>query len=397
MGLQNNFGCINGNLGKKSRKRGKRRKKEELRIELPDSEKIPPKCPHFGVCGCCSFQDIPCQKQIKFKKSLLKEILGMDIEVIPSPKIYGCKNRIDLTVSDEGIGYRPKGMWWKSIDIAECPVFGEKAKAAIVGARQMISQRKLSPWNLRKNEGFLRYIVLREGKFSGELMVSVVTTEGEFDCPNEYFSADSLYHLVCPISGDTSFGEKKNFWGQEHICETLNGINYLIGPNSFFQTNSHQAENLIKKVSEFVGEGSEKVLDMYCGLGTFGIFLAKKGYYVKGVDSNPEAVALANRNAVFNRVERRSEFFVGEDRAVEELDFDAVILDPPRAGLHPRLTKRLLRAMPKKIIYVSCNPKSLAEDLKKLSEGYLLKDKIAFDMFPHTPHIETVVSLEKRR
>ncbi|RLF89139.1 23S rRNA (uracil-5-)-methyltransferase RumA, partial [Thermococci archaeon] len=238
---------------------------------------------------------------------------------------------------------------------------------------------------------FLRYMVLREGKFTGEVMVNLVTKEGKLPDPSPYFDfATSIYWSVNRTKSDISHGDVKEFWGEKFITEELDGVKYLIHPNSFFQTNSYQAVNLVKIVAKFVN--GEKILDMYSGVGTFGIYLARKGFKVKGFDSNEFAIEMARENAEINGVEAK--FFVATDREVEVKGFDTVIVDPPRAGLHPKLIKRLDREGPETLIYVSCNPKTFNQNIKQL-KNYRIEEIIGLDMFPHTPHVELVSKLSK--
>ncbi|WP_048165875.1 23S rRNA (uracil(1939)-C(5))-methyltransferase RlmD [Palaeococcus pacificus] len=356
-------------------------------------ERVEPKCSYFGLCGGCLLQHLPYEEQLRFKKSKLEEILGFEVDVIPSPEIYGHRNRIDVAITTSGIGFRRRGTWWDVINIDECPVFGKRSKKALNALREFIEDFKLEPWHLEKSEGFLRYIVLREGKFTGEFMVNIVTDEG--DLPEEvesYFDfADSLYWSVNNTKSDVSYGEPRRFWKKEFITEELDGVTYLIHPNSFFQTNSYQAVNLVKEVAE-LAEG-QKILDLYSGVGTFGVYLAKRGFDVEGVEINPFAVEMANKNAELNGV--NATFRVGEDKSVESLaDYDTVIVDPPRAGLHPKLIRKILKDKPETLVYVSCNPKTLAQNLDALIEHYEIKDGVGLDMFPHTPHVEMVVKLK---
>lgn len=354
--------------------------------------RIEPRCPYFGVCGGCLLQHIPYGEQLEFKKKKLEDVLGFEMNVMPSPKIYGHRNRIDLVITPQGIGFRRRGTWWDTVDIEGCEVFGEKSGMALKSLRELMEDFNLEPWDLKKAEGFLRYMVLREGKFTGDFMVSLLTDKGFL--PEEaagYFPfASSIYWSINDTKSDVSYGEPVKFWGKEFIMEKLDGVRYLIHPNSFFQTNSYQAVNLVRKVSELV-EG-ERILDLYSGVGTFGVYLAKKGFKVEGVEVNPFAVEMARRNVELNGVE--ASFRVGEDKDVESLGkYDTVVLDPPRAGLHPKLMRKILREKPENVIYVSCNPKTLSKNLDTLREQYEIVDGEAFDMFPHTPHVEVVVQL----
>lgn len=364
-------------------------------IERP-SLVVPPSCPYFGRCGGCLLQHLPYREQIRFKETKLERLLGLQVQVLESPKIFGHRNRIDVVISTKGIGFRRYGTWWDVVDIEECPVFGPLSRRVLASLREFIEDHELSRYEIGKNEGFLRYIVIREGKFTGELMVNLVTAQGELpaDFPDYFSYATSIYWSVNRTPSDVSYGEIERFWGEEYIREKLDDVVYLIHPNSFFQTNSYQAVNLVKKVSE-VADG-ERVLDLYSGVGTFGVYLGKRGFKVEGIEINPFAVQMANMNAELNGVD--ASFRVGADRDIQSLaDYDTVIVDPPRAGLHPKLVKRILHDKPENLIYVSCNPKTLARDLEELSRNYSIAEAIGFDMFPHTPHVEVMLKLELKK
>lgn len=378
--------------------RWRRRKKKLIATDFKVIEKSPirtePKCPYFGVCGGCLLQHLPYEKQVEFKSEKLSRYIGTDVDVIPSPVIYGHRNRIDVVISTGGIGFRRYGTWWDAVDIEECPVFGKTSRKVLKSLREFIEDEKPTVYEIRKNEGFLRYIVMREGKFTGELMVNLVTSEGTLsESFPEYFSyATSIYWSVNRTESDVSYGDVERYWGKPFIREKLDDVTYLIHPNSFFQTNSHQAVNLVRKVAELV-EG-EKVLDLYSGVGTFGVYLAKRGFKVEGIEINPFAVEMAKKNAQINDVD--AEFRVGEDKDVDNLsEYDTVVVDPPRAGLHPKLVRKILKDRPETLVYVSCNPKTLSQNLKELSESYKIEEAVGLDMFPHTPHVEAVLKLRK--
>ncbi|QDA32167.1 23S rRNA (uracil(1939)-C(5))-methyltransferase RlmD [Thermococcus indicus] len=378
---------------KKWRKKKRKLTATDFEVVEPSSSRVEPVCPSFGVCGGCLLQHVPYERQVEFKAEKLSALLGMDVEVIPSPVIYGHRNRIDVVISTNGIGFRRRGTWWDAVDIEWCPVFGESSRMVLRSLREFIEDHAPSLYEIRKNEGFLRYIVIREGKFTGELMVNLVTSEGELPAEfPEYFDyADSVYWSVNRTPSDVSYGEIERFWRSEFIRERLDDVTYLIHPNSFFQTNSYQAVTLVRKVAELVEGG--KVLDLYSGVGTFGIYLAKRGFSVEGIEVNPFAVEMANRTAELNGVD--AAFRVGQDRDVENLsEYDTVIVDPPRAGLHPKLIRKILKDKPQSIVYVSCNPKTLRANLDELAGVYSLETAVGIDMFPHTPHVETVVKLK---
>ncbi|AMQ19518.1 23S rRNA (uracil(1939)-C(5))-methyltransferase RlmD [Thermococcus peptonophilus] len=376
----------------------RRKKKKLIATDFKVLEKSPiriePKCPYFGVCGGCLLQHLPYEKQVEFKSEKLSRYIGTDVDVMPSPVIYGHRNRIDVVISTGGIGFRRYGTWWDVVNIEECPVFGKTSRKVLKSLREFIEDEKPTLYEIRENKGLLRYIVMREGKFTGELMVNLVTSEGELpESFPEYFPyATSIYWSVNRTESDVSYGDVERYWGEPFIREKIDDVTYLVHPNSFFQTNSYQAVNLVRKVAELV-EG-EKVLDLYSGVGTFGIYLAKRGFKVEGIEINPFAVEMAKKNAQINGVD--AEFRVGEDKDVDNLsEYDTVVVDPPRAGLHPKLVRKILKDRPETLVYVSCNPKTLSQNLKELSESYKIEEAVGLDMFPHTPHVEAVLKLRK--
>ncbi|WP_297065191.1 23S rRNA (uracil(1939)-C(5))-methyltransferase RlmD [Thermococcus sp.] len=366
----------------------------EFKVLEPSPIRTEPKCPYFGRCGGCLLQHLPYKEQLKFKAEKLSRYLGMEVEVLPSPVIYGHRNRIDVVISTSGVGFRRYGTWWEAVDIEECPVFGETSGKVLKALREFIEEEKPSLYDIRRNEGFLRYIVIREGKFTGDVMINLVTKEGNLpeSFPDYFPFASSIYWSVNRTESDVSYGDVQRFWGEEFIRERLDDVVYLIHPNSFFQTNSYQAVNLVKKVAELVD--GERVLDLYSGVGTFGVYLAKRGFKVEGIEINPFAVEMARKNTELNGVS--AEFHVRSDRDVENLsEYDTVVVDPPRAGLHPKLVRKILKDEPERLIYVSCNPKTLSNNLSQLREKYRVEYAVGLDMFPHTPHVEAVVGLRK--
>ena len=376
-----------------------RRKKRKLialdfRIIEPSPERTEPLCPHFGTCGGCLLQHLPYEKQLEFKAEKLSALLGMDVEVRPSPRVYGHRNRIDVVISTNGIGFRRRGTWWDVVDIEMCPVFGETSARVLRSLREFIEDHKPSLYKIGKNEGFLRYIVMREGKFTGELMINLITSEG--DLPEsfpEYFDyATSIYWSVNRTKSDVSQGDVERFWKSEFIRERLGDVTYLIHPNSFFQTNSHAAVLLLEEVSKRV-EG-ERVLDLYSGVGTFGVWLARRGFKVEGIELNPFAVEMANKNAEINGV--NAKFRVGRAEGTSVGDYDTVIVDPPRKGLK-EAAELLVKSGVEKIVYVSCNPKAFKLDYERhLKKAYRIDGAVLIDMFPHTPHVEAVMELVRR-
>lgn len=275
------------------------------------------------VCGGCFFEN-NYSKELEWKKNHLSNIFSFDIEIVPCDKREAYRNKAYIPVTINGIGFKKRGSWKKIVPIDGCALFGEKSFEAIKKLKKFMEDFKLAAWDLKKHLGFIRYIVLREGKFTGELMVNIITSN-ERDLPEEiinYFDADSIYWCVNDKISDISQGYAKKFWKNKFIKERLKDVFYLIGPNSFFQVNPYQTEKILDYISNFL-EG--KILDTYCGIGTFGIYAAKIGFEVSGFDIKEEATELAKENAIYNKV--KANFFVKEDRKMSDFDCDTLIVD----------------------------------------------------------------------
>jgi tRNA/tmRNA/rRNA uracil-C5-methylase (TrmA/RlmC/RlmD family) len=259
----------------------------------------------------------------------------------------------------------------------------------------LIKEENLSLYDFKSQKGDLRYIVLREAKFTDETQVNLIINKLDKEIElNKYFTATSIYHSENSTLTDISSGEIKKHWGEEYFKEKILGIEYLIHPDAFFQNNSFQFENVLKRIGEL--SISNKVLDAYSGIGSIGIYLAKLGKTVTGFDNNAFSIKMARLNVEHNKID--ASYYVQDDKNYSDSfsGFGTIVVDPPRTGLHPSFKSKLLFSNVPQIIYLSCNPKSLKVDLDFLKERYDVKEIIGYDMFPHTPHIELLVNLELR-
>jgi 23S rRNA (uracil-5-)-methyltransferase RumA len=254
---------------------------------------------------------------------------------------------------------------------------------------------------VKKHTGYGRYLVIREGKFTNQRMVMFVTAAGELPAPEKLVAAlgdlaTTVYHGVNPTITDLSIADELTLLsGAPLLEEKIDGKTFSIHPNSFFQTNSAMAEALVHKVREFIGENKPEVLlDLYCGVGLFGICLAGDAKRVVGVEIDPKAIEMARANATRNGL-TNAEYFAAKTESLiwENENPDTVIIDPPRAGLHPDVVKTLLSRKPKRLIYVSCNYESFCREWAELSKEYKIERLEALDLFPHSPHVETVALL----
>jgi len=348
-------------------------------------------CPYFGKCGGCAFQDIDYPEQVRKKEEFLNSLFGFDIPVEPSDSPFHYRNRMDFVCAFGKIGLRKKGDFKTVIDINECLIFSEKGNKALKNVRESVLN-KLEFYDFIHHRGYLRYVVIRTGE---QTMVNFVTKNEnpEIESVIESIDAESIWWTVNKTMSDTSYGEKHKYWGLKYITHKIGKYSFYIGPTSFFQTNSVDIIKPYKMIKEFV-EGV--TLDLYSGVGTIGIFVSERAEEVVCIEKDPEAVELSKKNIEMNQTENVSAI-KGDLKTILLSNFesvDTVIVDPPRPGLGKKVVKKILLLRPKRIIYMSCNPKTQKQDIE-LMKGYEIEEMQGFDLFPQTPHVETVAVLSK--
>lgn len=376
--------------------------------------------------------------QVRFKRDMINAAFadaGHDeriAEVIPSSVTTHFRNRMDYAVSWDGkIGLKEFGSWSRYRNITEDPLLSDATPNILDVCRHLLARGRLQPWDNKKYTGDLRYVVIREGKSTGDRLIGLIVKDlsrvsddlraylrraldgiatGIVLGENPLITDLSIAQTIEPLKGDGTF------------TEIINGTTYRIHLNSFFQTNSVMAATLQDVVAQLIigARGSNgargplpymgplNILDLYCGLGFFGINLAQRDptIRVSGFEIDAQAIELANKNAETNYVADRCAFASGpaEDlswlqvprsfrEGGKDIPADIVILDPPRSGLHPRVLKTVLEKKPVTIIYISCNYHRLVEELKQLKPAYRIASLQAVDMFPHTPHVEVIAHL----
>ncbi|AUN18714.1 23S rRNA (uracil(1939)-C(5))-methyltransferase RlmD [Clostridium botulinum] len=382
------------------------------------------KCPHFGQCGGCSTQYIPYEKQLQIKEEQLlklfksKEIKGFEfLGVEKSPEEYEYRNKMEFTFGDmeKGgdltLGMHVKNRNFSIVTVDNCEIVDIDFRNILTTVVNYFNEKKLPKYRVMSHEGFLRNLVIRKAKNTGEILINIVTTsQMEFDfkeivdmllkeeCKGEI---KGILHTINDTLSDVVQVDKLEIlYGRDYIIEELLGLKFKIAPEAFFQTNSKGAEKLYSIVKDFLGDASSKVVfDLYCGTGTIGQIVAPKAKKVIGVELIEEAVKAANENAKLNGL-NNCEFIAGDvAKVIKDVKQkpDIIILDPPRPGVHPAALEYVVKFEPKEIIYVSCNPKTLVDDLKYLIDnGYKIEKVKGMDMFPHTPHVECVVKIEKK-
>lgn len=396
-----------------------------------------PFCEHFEICGGCKWQNLPYSEQLKYKHQQvidnLERIAKVELPeidyILPSEKTTFYRNKLEFTFSNnrwltkdeiakEGklernnaLGFHVPKYWDKIVQIDKCWLQPDPSNAIRNEVKKYADQNKLTYFDLRKQEGFLRTLIIRTSS-TGELMVIVVffyedeelQTKLLTHLKNKFPKISSLMYIINSKSNDSiTDQEVLLFSGNDHIFEQMEDLKFKIGPKSFYQTNSEQAYNLYKIARDFAGlTGDEIVYDLYTGTGTIANFVAKKAKKVVGIEYVPEAIEDAKVNSDINKISNTS-FFAGDLKDVLNATFikehgkpDVIITDPPRAGMHANVVDSILQTNPERIVYVSCNPATQARDIQLLDTSYKVTKVQPVDMFPHTYHVENIVLLEKR-
>lgn len=392
---------------------------KELLNQSP--ERVEPKCRHFGVCGGCSWQTLSYDAQLRYKQSQVTECLehiggihGFEIdEPLAAEPLWRYRNKVEFSFSpgdNLDLGFHLPGEWRRVVNIQDCLLHSETTNAIRNAVRDFARSTGLAAWEQQSETGFWRHLVLREGINTGEIMVNIVTGPGDFPdaesfAKNLMAAFPGIASLVWSVN-DTRASVATGFpftvlAGRDHIFEEICGLRFKVSPQTFLQTNTLMAERLYRKALEYAGlEGHEFVFDLYSGIGSIALLMAKSCSEILGIEIVEDAVRLARENALANGV-TNSRFISGKVRAALkniELDRqpDLVVLDPPRAGASKKEVQRVIERGAPRIVYVSCNASTLAGNAAQLAEGgYQLIRTGAVDMFPHTPHIE-VVSLFER-
>lgn len=372
--------------------------------------RIEPRCPYVGTCGGCPWQMIDYAQQLRYKREAVRRALeGLQIpeipEVLPCPELFYYRNRMDYVIGAKGeLGLKASEQWWNVLDLSTCFLLSPDAVEVMSRFRSWMKEHRVVPWDNQTHRGFARYLVIREGKRSNERMVMIVTAPGELPGREDLIAklqplATSILWGINPRITDLSIADDIHvLHGNEVLHERLGNYIFDIPPNAFFQTNTLMAERLVETVCGFAElTGTELVADLYCGVGVFGIALAHGAARVIGVESDPSAIPIAQRNAITNGVTNAQFQLALAEKWPFPIDpIDVLIIDPPRAGLHPRVIQKMLSLQPHRIIYVSCNPTALTRDLKELLARYTCDAIRCLDLFPHTPHVETVVHLSHK-
>ncbi len=411
-------------------------------------DEVPARCQHFHDCGGCSWQNLAYNKQLSYKEDIVRETLehltpvdeemrrqlpGRVLKIIPSPQVFHYRNKLELSFGygsmrteekngkkiyhdeDPNVGFHRPNDWSTILPIAECHLYDEQISSLLTDVKRFLKDTKLPVYNPKIHKGLLRTLLLRRGIHTGEHMIAFIVNarkkelEPLFQHFMRFAGRPGLKSLL--VVENTGMNDKPEqpkihaLVGKPFITERIFDLHFDISPFSFFQTNTLGAEKLYQAISQGADlKRTDTVLDCYCGMGTIGQYLSRFCERVVGIESHPAAIEDALKSSGKNRIGNIS-FYKGraEQILTDQLKpggkykFDVVVVDPPRAGLHTKALASIIGHSPRTIVYVSCNTATFARDLGELLKaGYELRTVQPVDMFPHTPHIETVSVLEKK-
>ncbi len=390
-------------------------------VVTPSPDRVEAPCPYFGRCGGCRLQHLTYPAQLAFKAKQVHDCLtrlgGLPPfelrPIVPAPEPYGYRNKMEFTVVEPGpaVGLHAAERYDVVLDIERCLLQSDTMNALLDEFRRQARARALSVWDPGSERGLLRFLTVREGRRTGQAMVNVVASAPDIEAlvpvaqslKARVAATASVLLNVNDKKASVAIGTEEHLLlGLDHITETLDGVAFQVSANSFFQTNTMQAERLFALVTEACElDGADTVLDLYSGTGAISLLLARRTARVYGIEVAAAAVADATRNARANGIDNCT-FLEGEVRHVlpalmsEGVRASVVVADPPRAGFHPKALAALVALAPARIVYVSCNPATLARDVGDLArQGYRLQWVQPVDMFPQTPHIEAIARLSR--
>ncbi|HET9152665.1 MAG TPA: 23S rRNA (uracil(1939)-C(5))-methyltransferase RlmD [Solirubrobacterales bacterium] len=405
-------GALPGDRVRAEVTKGKKRFAEARAVELlrAAADRLPDTCVHGGEpCPGAPWQGLPYEQQLHYKQEQVAEALGrigglegFELEeIVPAVEQWRYRNKLEYSFgeSDDGkeltLGFHARGRWDVTVDADDCHLASEAGNAARNAVREWARAEAVPAWDRRAGRGVLRNLAVREGRRSGQIQTRLVTTKARFPRPPV-----DLHTIVEDSAGGTD--GPTGVLGEERLREELCGLELEMSHGAFFQTNTEMAERLYAVAGEYAGlSGRERVFDLFCGIGTIGLTMAAQAGEVWGLEIVPEAIADAERNGRANGIEN-ARFMAANARTgvrplVEKAGKpDVVVVDPPRAGLSQKIVRRVLECGAQRIVYVSCNPTTLAPNAAQLAEaGYRLARVRPVDMFPQTPHIECVALFQR--
>ncbi|HTU83986.1 MAG TPA: 23S rRNA (uracil(1939)-C(5))-methyltransferase RlmD [Solirubrobacteraceae bacterium] len=386
-----------------------------IEIVEPSPERIAPRADHPGA----PWQVLPYERQLEVKQEQVDDALrrigrleGYELEpIIPAVEQWRYRNKLEYSFGTDAAGrlvcgFHAPGRWEEIVEVTDCLLASQDGNAARERVAAWCRSEGLSAYDRRTGDGLLRNLVVREGRRTGDLQVRLVTSPGRLDTEGLAKAADPVGGLLWTqtdsVAETTQTGETSLISGRDRLKEEIGGLRMHISPSAFFQTNTEMAERLCGLALDYAQpSGTDRVFDLYCGIGTIGLLMAPRAAEVWGLELIEEAIADAIAGARRNEIEN-AHFFAGDVRlAMRELVEragrpDVLVVDPPRSGLSQKVVRRIIEAAPRRIVYVSCNPTTLAPNAAQLAEaGYELGKVRPVDMFPQTPHIEAVAVLDR--
>lgn len=409
-------------------------------VELlePSPLRDEPRCDYFGACGGCARQNVLYSAQLDWKREIVEAafqeagVLGGETvpPVLPAQSLYEYRNKMEFSFGaqrwlarseierggeyrrDFALGLHVPGRFDRILDVDRCHLQGEATRRLLDATRRFALERGLEPWNVRRAEGFLRHLVVRVSHATGRMLADLVTSRRDEEVARDYVAAvrqdvpeiETITNTINSGVAQVATGDETYVdYGPGVLEERVAGLRFLLGPHDFFQTNTEQAERLYELTASFAApEADEVVYDLYCGLGPITLLLARTAKKAVGIEIDPSTATRALEAARLNGVANVT-FVAGDlvDRLGAQLVRregapDVVVVDPPRAGIHPRILEKVALLGAPRLVYVSCNPKTQARDLVKLLRQYEIRRIQPIDLFPHTDHIENVVLLERK-
>jgi 23S rRNA (uracil1939-C5)-methyltransferase len=403
----------------------KRNHAEALTLDVltPGPQRVDAPCAHYPACGGCRFQDLAYEAQLEQKQrqvaDSLRRLGGIEEppleEIVPAESIFHYRNKLEYSFTDAAggpaLGFHKAGRWDEVLEIERCWLTSDLGNEVRNRVRDWAREERLEAYSQVDATGYLRHLVVREGINTAQMLVVLVTAPGEkferdrfVEVLRAFPEVRSIHWAVNDTPAEVTNVPSTLLWGEDAIEEQVLGLRFRVRPNAFMQTNTKMAERLYGLAIDCAGlTGGETVFDLYCGIGTIGLSMAARALTVWGVEVEEESVACALENADLNGITNAAFYAGNVGQVLEELreragEPDVVVVDPPRAGLAGKALKRVGEAGAPRLVYVSCNPTTLAGDSKRLREeyGYELVRARPVDMFPHTPHVETVALLERR-
>lgn len=431
-------GAIPGDVINARVKKAKSKYFEAEAVEIVEKSpfRVEPKCIHFGTCGGCKWQNMSYEKQLFFKQdeveNNIRRIGGIEDfvcePILGAPEQYFYRNKMEFSFSDakwltldeinsgeeinnkNALGFHIPGMWSKILDLKECHLQEDPSNQIRLAVKKFADENGLEYFDVRNQAGFLRTMMLRQNS-RGEWMVLFQLFREEKENQQQLFDfligqfpqIKTLMFCHNSKQNDSLYDQDVQiYYGDGYLMEEMDGLQFKIGPKSFFQTNYQQALNLYRKTLEFADlKGDEVVYDLYTGTGTIAQYMARNAKKVIGIESVQESIDAAKEHATLNGLDN-CEFFCGDMKDIFSDEFlanhpkaDVLITDPPRDGMHAKVVEQILKLSPERIVYVSCNSATQARDLALMKDHYKVVKILPVDMFPQTHHVENIALLEK--